>query len=192
MRAYFPAMLALILAGCASRDLWPVERVDPDTAVHLTIMAEPWIYALDDRRQAANASQFLTVTLVETNRTGTRGYWLNAVSSNTGMRGNDAGHATHRPIQVNLGWPTKQLQLASDADGRRAAGISEPAISVQGARIAEAWCPLSPAQAAEFRAGAPTAVSLVDEGAQVQAYVPWEVEDAAISEFLKATGAGTN
>ena len=192
MRAYFPALLVLMLAGCASRDLRPVERVDPDTAVHLTIMAEPWIYALDDRRQAANASHFLTVTVVETNRTGTRRYWLNAVSSSTGTRGNDAGERmTDGPIQVHLHWPTKQLQLAAAADGRRAAGVSEAATSIPGARIAEAWCPLSPGQVAEFGGGAPVAISLVDQKGAVQSYLPWEVDDAAIADFLKATGAGT-
>ena len=189
MRTYFLAMLALMLAGCASRDLWPVERVDPDTAIHVTIMAEPWIYALDDRRLAANSSHFLDVAVVETNRAGTRSYWLNVVSWNTSTRGKDGGeHATRGPVEVRLGWPTKQLKLAAAAEGRSAAGITEPAISVPGARIGEAWCPLSTGQVAEFGSGAPTAISLVDEGGQVQSYAAWEIDDAAIAEFLKATG----
>jgi len=191
MRAYFPAILALILAGCASRELWPVERVDPDTAVHVTVMDEPWIYALDDRRQAANASQYLDVAVVEANRGGTRSYWLNVVSWNTRTRGKHSGEqATHRPVEVRLGWPTRQVTLASAADGRAAAGISEPAMSVPGARIGEAWCPLSVAQVAELGAGAPTAISLSDEEGRVESYAPWQVEDAAMAGFLKATGAG--
>ncbi len=192
MRACFLAMVGLILAGCASRDLWPVERVDPDTAVHVTIMAEPWIYALDDRRQSANNSNFLNVVVVEANRTGTRSYWLNVVSWSTSVRGKDVSEgATQGPAKVLLGWPKKELQLTSAADGRSAAGVNEPAISVPGARTGEAWCPLSAAQVAELGAGAPTAISLIDEEGRAQSYASWEVDDAAITGFLKATGPHT-
>lgn len=72
MRGYFLAILALIQGSCASRDLQPVERVDPDTAVHVTIIAKPWLYVLDDPRQRATASHFLNVAVVEANRTGIR------------------------------------------------------------------------------------------------------------------------
>ncbi len=192
MRTCFLAMVGLILAGCASRDLWPVERVDPDTAVHVTIMAKPWIYALDDRRQSANNSHFLNVAVVEANRTGTRSYWLNVVSWSTSVRRNDVRTgATQGPLRVVLGWPAKQLQLTSAADGRSAVGLSEPAISVPGATIGEAWCPLSAGQVAEFAAAAPTAISLIDEEGRARSYASWEIDDAAISGFLKATGTGT-
>lgn len=192
MRAYFLAMLALILAGCASRELWPVERVDPDTAVHVTVMAEPWIYALDDRRQAANTSHFLNVAVVEANRTGTRSYWLNVVSWSTRTREDTGEAAAQGPVEVRLGWQTRQVTLAAAANGRSAAGISEPAMPVPGARIVEAWCPLSVAQVAELGAGAPTVLSLVDKEGRVDTYAPWQVDDASMAVFLKATGAGAN
>lgn len=188
MRVSFLAVLPFVLAGCASRDLWPVERVDPETAVHVTIMAEPWIYAVDDPRQSANASHFVNVTVVEANRTGTRSYWLNVVSSSTHARAGSAGYAVSGPIQLR--WPTGQLQLAAAAGGRRAAGISEPAIRVPGATIGEAWCALSAADLAEFAAGAPTAISLMDADGKWQTFAPWQVDDAAIAEFLKATVKG--
>lgn len=192
MRGLFMTMLTLAVSGCASRDLWPVERVDPDTAVHLTIMAEPWMYVLDDPRQAANASQFLNVTLIESNRTGTRSYWLNAVAWNTGKRGEDgAQRAGEEPVQLLLGRPTTPLQLVCSA-GRSAAAITEPAITVRGARLMEAWCPLSAGQAAGFGAGAPTAISLVDADGYMRSYVSWQVDGDAVREFLKATGAGMN
>jgi len=192
MRAYFLVMLGMILAGCASRDLWPVERVDPDTAIHVTIMARPWIYALDDRRQSANNSHFLSVAVVEANRTGTRSYWLNVVTWTTRARGKDDGEgATTGPIEVLLGWPSRQVQLSSAADGRSAAGVSEPAITVPGARIGEAWCPLSAGQVAELGGGAPTAMTLVDGEGRARSYASWEVDDASLAGFLKATGPGT-
>lgn len=182
-------MLALTLAGCASRDLWPVERVDPETAIHVTVMAEPWIYAFGELRQAANATRFLNVAAVEANQTGTRRYWLNLAAWSTRARGKDSGkHVSLGVGKIILAWPAKQLQLACAAEGRTAAGISEPAFSVPGARLGEAWCPLSAGQVGELGAGAPTAISFVDQDGQVQSYVSWEADDAGIKEFLKATG----
>lgn len=193
MRIGFLAMLALAVAGCASRDLWPVERVDPDTAVHLTIMAEPWIYVLDDPRQYANASEFLDVTIVETNRTGARSYWLNAVAWSTRTRsGGVEASARSGPVKLLLAWPENQKSYACAADGRAAAGIREAMLATQGARTGEAWCPLSAAQIRELGVGAPNAVSLVDEAGQTRSYASWKVGDSALAEFLKATGAATN
>jgi len=149
VRGCFLAILALIQGDCASRDLRPLERVDPDTAVHVTIVA-----------------------VVEANRTGTQSYWLNVVSWSTSARGEeDAGDAKHGPVSVLLDSPAKQAQLACTADGRSAAGVSEPVISVRWARLGEAWCALSAAQVAEFGGGAPTAISLVDAGGSVQSYL---------------------
>lgn len=193
MRAHLVSVLALILAGCASRDLWPIERVDPETAVHLTIMAEPWVYALDDPRQAANASEFLDLTVVETNRAGTRSYWLNAAAWSTGARGDGAAaHATDGPVKLRLSLPARQAEFECAADGGRAAGILGPAIPEPRARDVDAWCPLSAAQVAEFAAGPPSAAALVGEDGGVRAYAAWRVNAAAIAEFLKATGATAN
>ena len=193
MRACLLAALTVILAGCASRDLRPIERVDPDTAVHLTIMAEPWMYVFDDPRQSANASWFLDVTLIETNRMGTRSYWLNAVEWSTVTGAEDAGQrADDERVKLVLIQPKSELQLACTAGSRSAAGITEPAIAVRGARGIEAWCPLSPGQVGEFGVGAPTAVTLEDEHGFMRSFVPWQVESAAVREFLKATAAGMN
>lgn len=193
VRGSLLTVLTLAVAGCASRDLWPVERVDPDTAVHLTIMAEPWIYVLDDPRYSANASDFLDVTVVETNRTGTRSYWLNAVAWSTSTRNeNAAAPATGGPAKLLLTWPGRQAQFACAAEGRAAAAVGEAVIATQGARSSEAWCPLSAAQVRELGAGAPNAVSLIDEAGRTRSYASWQVENTALAEFLKATGAATN
>lgn len=192
MRMGLLATVALILAGCASRDLWPVERVDPETAIHLTIMAEPWIYALDDARQAANASDFLNVAVVESNRMGTRSYWLNVVAWSTSARGPAAPGGSSTPtVDIRLGWPNRQMQLAPAQAGRAAAGASEPAIKVRAASSSDAWYPLTTAQVAELGAGAPTAVSLIDEAGRAQSYAAWQVDDSALTGFLKATGTGS-
>lgn len=193
MRACLLAVIAFILPGCASRDLWPVERVDPDTAVHVTIMAEPWIYARAEPGQAVRAGEFLYVVVVEANRTGTRSYWLNVVSWRIGDSSRQSEWTTSdRPVEARLGWPTKQMRLAQPADSRSSVGLSEPAITVPGETSGEAWFPLSIAQVSELGADVPSALVLVDEAGSTRSYAAWRIEKAAITEFLKATGTTSN
>ena len=90
--------------------------------------------------------------------------------------------------KIILAWPAKQMQLACAAEGRTAVGISEPAFSVPGARLGEVWCPLSAGQVGELGAGAPTAISLVDEEGQVQSYVSRQPDHAARPQVRNATG----
>ena len=189
MRGYVLAMLALMQAGCASRDLWPAERVDPDTAVHMTVMAEPWIYVLNDPLRAADARDFLSMAVVETNRTGTRAYWLCAVSWSTVDRGRSPdGRTALPPPKIQLGWPVNPLELAPATGGRGAAGLSIPAFTVPAERSSEAWYSLSTAEVARIGAAAPLVVSLIHEAGQPESYAAWQVDDAVMSEFLKATG----
>ena len=195
MRGYVLAMLVLLVliqAGCASRDMWPVERVDPDTAVHITVMAEPWIYALDDPMRAADARDYLNVAVVETNQMGTRAYWLNAVTWSTTVRTRPTDDRSTPPSTIRLAWSGNQLELAPAADGRSTAGLSEPAFSVPAERLKEAWYPLSAADLARLAARAPNVVSLVDEAGRVETYAVWRVNAEAMSGFLKATESGPN
>jgi hypothetical protein len=56
IRAPIALLAILALGGCAQRELWPEERLDPNTAVNVTIMAEPWICS-DARCQLARLPQ---------------------------------------------------------------------------------------------------------------------------------------
>ena len=189
MRGYLLAILALVQASCASRDLWPVERVDPETAVHVTVMADPWTYALDDSTRPADARDFLSIAVVETNRAGARAYWLNAVSWSTIDRSASPDRRIALPAaNVRLGGSADALELAPDAGGRAAAGLSEPAFSVPADRFTEAWYPLSEDEIARIAAGAPSAVALVGGAGRIETYTVWQANPGAMSEFLKATG----
>jgi hypothetical protein len=178
-----------MLAGCAERELWPEERLDPKTAVNVTIMAEPWIYSRDVPMLAANARDYLSVGVVETNRAGIRAYWLGIVAWSTIDRSVLPGPATAiLPAKARLLWPAAKLELVPDSKGRAAPGITEPAFVDKDMKYTEAWYALSTAQLAQLGEAVPIAVALIDDAGQLTTYEAWQVRAAAMSEFLKATG----
>ena len=183
------ALALLMLAGCAERDLWPVERLDPKTAVNVTIMAEPWVYARSVPMLAANARDYLNVGIVETNRSGTRAYWLGVVSWSTIDRSVYAANgARAMPVRIRLGWPTMKLELVPATAGRSTAGLSAPVFTEGATSFDESWYPLSTDEVAQLGIGAPTAVSLIDEAGELASYDAWHADPTVMVDFLKATG----
>lgn len=184
------ALLAiLVLAGCAERDLWPAERLDPKTAVNVTIMARPWVFARGVPMLAANARDYLNVGVVETNRAGTRAYWLGVVSWSTIDRSVFAADgANGTPPRVRLGWANSRLDLSPIEGGRSAARLSASAFVEPGTKFSESWYALSTDQVVQLGRGAPVAVSLVSEAGELTTYEAWDTSPAAMTEFLKATG----
>jgi len=130
-------------------------------------MAEPWIYPLDDP--------------------------MRGVSWRTIVRSRATDDRSPPPPTIRLTRSGNRPELTpAVVGGRSAAGLSEPAFSVPAERIREAWYPLSAADLARLAAGAPDAVSLVDEAGRVETYAVWRVNAAAMAGFLKATESGPN
>jgi hypothetical protein len=189
MRAPIALLAILAFAGCAEHELWPDERLDPETAVNVTIMAEPWIYSRDVPMLAAHARDYLNVGVVETNRGGTRAYWLGVIAWSTIDRSVLPGPATAiLPAKARLLWPATKLELVPDSKGRSAPGLTEPVFVDKDMNHTEAWYPLTTTQLAQLGKEAPISVSLIDETGQLTTYEPWRVDRAAMSEFLKAAG----
>lgn len=191
MRLAGLTLAALALPACAARDVWPAERLDPRTAVNVTIMAEPWVYARAVPMLAANARDYLNVGVVETNRAGTRAYWLGVVSWSTIDRSPlAADRAPARPERIRLEWSNDGLELSPAAGGRDAVGLTAPALTGPTQRYTEAWYPLAVEVVVRLGGAAPVGIALVGEGRQPTRYDPWQVNDAAMQELLRATGLG--
>jgi hypothetical protein len=184
------AMLVLLaLTACAERDLWPGQRLDPKTAVNVTLMAEPWVFARPVPMLAANARDYLNVGVMETNRMGERAYWLGVVSWSTIDRSPFAtAGAIARPERIRLGWKDTVLELSPAAGGRAAAGLSAPAFTRPAERFADAWYPLTAEDVLRLGAVVPATVALVAADGTPTTYDAWRVESSAMGEFLKATG----
>lgn len=183
------ALSLLVLSGCAETDLWPAERLDPKTAVNVTIMARPWVYARGVPMLAANARDYLNVGIVETNRAGTRAYWLGVVSWSTIDRSVFSGVGVSSvPARVRLGWAKSRLELSPIAGGRSDARLSSPVFVEPGTKFEESWYALTAEQVVQLGSSVPVAVSLISESGELTTYDAWDANPAAIAEFLKATG----
>ena len=180
----------LTLQSCtAARDPWPVERLDPHSAVTTTIMAEPWVYARDVPAVAVNARDYLHVGLVETNRAGLRGVWLGIVAWSTVDR--SALRVPTQPVrpgQATLNWSDGTLELAPAAGGREAIGASEPVFPGPQTEFEDAWYLLSAGQLARLAREPPASVSLTLPDGRVIVYESWKVGREALDPFLAATG----
>lgn len=193
MRATAALWAVLALPGCAERDLWPVEKLDRETAVNLTIMAQPWVYSHDVPMLAANSRDYLNLGVVETNRTGERAYWLGIVAWSTIDRGGLGVPAPLvKPARVTLAWPERSLDLQPAAGGRAEFGTDKVLFAGPQPAHEDAWYRLTEAQLALLAKSPPSSVSLVlDDGTSIP-HLPWDVNQRAMRQFVEATGFTLN
>jgi hypothetical protein len=193
LRAASALTALLALAGCAARDLWPVEKIDQKTAVSFTIMAQPWVYAHDVPMLAANARDYLNVGVVETNRAGTRAYWLGVVAWSTIDRsGLGVPTPPVKPARVTLAWPDRALDLQPAAGGREEFGTEKVLFAGPQPAHEDAWYRLTEPQLALLAKSPPASVSLVlDDGTSI-AHLPWDVNQRVMQQFVEATGFTLN
>jgi hypothetical protein len=183
-------VIGLLAGGCQTgRDLWPVERLDPRSAVNTTIMAEPWVYARDVPAIAANSRDYLNIGLIETNRAGQRAYWLGVVAWSTIDRSAlSAPVAPVRPSAIQLGWGESSLELQPAKGGREMVGASEPIFAGPQPTFEDAWYMLTRDQLLRLAQAPPATISLeMPEGAPL-VYETWRVDPRALEQFLEATG----
>jgi hypothetical protein len=177
----------LALTACAGRETRPVERLDPNTAVHFTILAEPWVYAREAPMLAANARDYLNVGVVVANRAGARTYWLGVVAWSTIDRDPPAGAAVSMHT-IRLQWPSAALELSAVTGGRHEVGLSRPVFIEPASEYLESWYPLSEDQLRTLSESAPESVALLDATGQPSVYDAWRVAGNAMAEFVEVTG----
>lgn len=187
-----PAVLWLIaLAGCAATEPVAVERLDPRTAVHTTLMPEPWVYYRDAPMLAAHLRDYLNVGVLQTNRAGARAWWLGVVAWSTLDRNAAAAGAARPtlPARLRLAWDDgSALELLPAAGGRKAVGLTEPAFEGEALAFDESWFSLSPPQLARLAQAPPTRVALIDDQGRPLAYEAWHAPPEALAALLEATG----
>jgi hypothetical protein len=175
------------IAACASQDLWPQERLDPRTAVHATILAEPWVYAHEAPMLAAHARDYLNIGIVETNRAGDRAYWLGLVAWSTIDRRLPAGSGAP-PGRVRLLRRDTPIELVPVAGGRDSVGLDDPVFAGPAQAYSESWYSLSVEQLRQLAEAPPQAVELWGEEEAPVRYEAWRVRQRPMTEFMNAVG----
>jgi hypothetical protein len=182
--------MGLLVGACQTgRDLWPVERLDPYSAVNTTIMAAPWVYGRDVPSIAVNSRDYLNVGLVETNRAGQRAYWLGIVAWSTIDRSALSVPASPvKPGVVQLSWGDSSLELQPVTGGREMLGATEAIFAGPQPDFQDAWYMLTREQLVRLADAPPTAISLAGKEGMPLVYEAWRVDRRALEQFLEATG----
>lgn len=175
------------LLACAATDPRPRERLDPETAVHATLLAEPWVYSREVPLLAANARDYLNVGVVAINRGGQRTYWLGVVAWSTIDRA-AWQHASGQPGTVRLMSSAGSMELSPVDGGRKAVGLERPAFTRPASRFTESWYLLSAEQLRWLSQTPPSAVELPGPELQTLVFGEWRVRREPMAEFIAAIG----
>ena len=175
------------LLACAATDPWPHERLDPQSAAHATLLAEPWVYSREVPLLAANARDYLNVGVVAINRAGQRTYWLGVVAWSTIDRV-PSQPGGGQPGRVRLGRPDGSLDLSPAAGGREAVGLERPAFTRPASRFTESWYVLSVDQLRWLSEMPPSVVELPEAEPQALVFEKWRVRRKPMAAFITAIG----
>lgn len=177
----------LAFVACAATDLWPRERLDPETAVHATLLAEPWVYSRDVPLLAANARDYLNVGVVAINRAGQRTYWLGVVAWSTIDRV-ALQRASGEPGRIRLSRPDGSLELSPVEGGRKVVGLERPAFTSPASRFTESWYLVSVEQLRWLSESPPSAVELLEPEPEALVFGKWRARRKPMAEFIRAIG----
>lgn len=175
-----------LLAGCGPSAVAPDHYLDPQTAVTLTAMPEPWVYAHEEPMFAAHARDYANLGVVESNRAGAHSFWLGVVEWSTIDRSQLGLPMPDAAATLELEWPDHEvIQLAPAPHGRRAVGTQRAYFApphAPGNR--ESWYELAPDQLRRLNAQPPVRVVVRDASGRERAYATWQVDGATLEAVV--------
>lgn len=172
--------------GCAAQGSRVSEYLDPDTAVTIRAVGEPYLYAHDVPEMGANVRDYLSIGAVEVNNMGARKRYLAVVSWSTVDRGWVGAPPAPLPETLMLGLNGQARELALASHERRDLGIGAAVFAAPIGYVGESWYLVRLADLRSFAAAPPEAVDM-QTGDRRSSYQLWGRADAALAEFLRET-----
>jgi len=131
--AALAALFAVALSARAAPLIQPAEKVreyvDEITAVHITVAADPLVFARERSDLAANARDYVTLAPLEINRTGKRSYYWSGYLWTTIDR-RDGDPLLKRGDQLVLIADGRPIPLVSDDKPLREHGVGQTPVRV--------------------------------------------------------------
>jgi hypothetical protein len=188
-RRLLALLLPLVLAGaCASAPErpTPTEFLDPQTAMTVRVVAEPFVYARDVPELAANVRDYLYVGAVETNNMGSRKEYLALIAWSTIDRKRQGVPPAGMPdrLELSLGSQSRSYPLTTHEP--RTIGVGTPVLEPPAGYLGESWFVISAADLRAFGAEPPKTLDVL-VGEERQTYTLWKRADAALSAFIEDT-----
>jgi hypothetical protein len=185
-----PALLLplLLVAACASAPERPTatEFLDPQTAMTIRVVAEPYIYARDVPELAANVRDYLHVGAVETNNMGARKEYLALIAWSTIDRKRTGVPSAGLPERLELSLGDKNREFPLTTHDPRSIGIGTPVLEPPSGYLGDSWFVISQADLRAFASAPPPTLDVL-VGDVRQTYTLWKRADAALAAFVEDT-----
>ncbi len=181
------AALLLVCGGCTHTAPRPdisliKEYLDPQTAMTVRTVAEPFIYGRDVPELAVNARDFVSMGAVELDNMGQHRLFLALVSWSTIDRARIGAKPPALPerLLITTGAATKEWRVSSHTP--RDLGAGEPILEPPAGRLGDSWVEFKPSEIRALALNPPDSIDVVVDGAP-QRYTLWRRGDAALNEF---------
>jgi hypothetical protein len=176
----------VLAAGCAGAPERPAatEFLDPQTAMTVRVVAEPFVYARDVPELAANVRDYLYVGAVETNNMGHRSHYLALVSWSTIDRKRVGVPEAGLPdrLELSIGDSAREYPLKTHEP--RSVGVGASILEPPAGYLGDSWFIVSAADLRAFSGAPPASVDVIVGGAR-QTYTLWKRADAALAAFVE-------
>ncbi len=158
------------------------EYLDPQTAMTVRVVAQPFIYGHDVPELAVNARDYLSVGAVELDNMGQHRIFLALVSWSTIDRARIKASAPALPdaLEWTIGNGQHEWAVVSHHPRELGAGVAvlEPPVG----RLGDSWIELKAGDVRAWAAAPPESLDIVVDGIR-QRYTLWRRGDEALTEF---------
>ena len=176
--------LLLVLCGACAHTAPPAEPsrvteyLDPNTAMTVRVVSEPFIFGRDVPELAVNARDFISLGAVELDNMGKHRYFLALVSWSTIDRARIGAPIPALPERLEIG--PREWRVASHAP--RELGAGEPLLEPPVTRIGDSWIEMRPDDIRRLAGAPPESIDVTVDGNR-QRYTLWRRADEALTEF---------
>ncbi len=184
--ALFLLAASLWVAGCAGAPERPAatEFLDPQTAMTVRVVAEPYVYARDVPELAANVRDYLYVGAVETNNMGARKHYLALVSWSTIDRKRTGIAPLGLPERLELAFGDRAREYPLTTHEPRSIGVGTAVLEPPAGYLSDSWFLLPAADLRAFASAAPPSIDVLVDGVR-QTYTLWKRADEALATFVE-------
>ncbi len=176
----------VLAAGCAGEPERPAaaEFLDPQTAMTVRVVAEPFVYARDVPELAANVRDYVYLGAVETNNMGHRNHYLALVSWSTIDRKRAGVPPAELPDRLELALGTLAREYPLKTHEARSIGVGTSILEPPSGYIGDSWFIVSAADLRALSAAPPASIDVLVGGVR-QTYTLWKRADAALAAFVE-------
>jgi hypothetical protein len=187
VRRALPVIVALLVGGCAhgpapAEPSKITEYLDPQTAMTVRVVAEPFVYGRDVPELAANARDYLSIGAVALDNMGQHRFFVALVSWSTIDRARSATATPSLPERLEWTVGSRSLERPVTSHHPRELGAGVSVLEPPVARIGDSWIEVKAEDIRGWADAPPEFVDVVVDGVR-ERYTLWRRADAALTEF---------